>query len=225
MYSIFSPLSEPSGVSCARYPLSPAAICSLPECSLRWGSLEARAGGWGATSPKEMLSTGACRRVIMTSSVSATMVILKLTTPTHLHPCLALIPPYLLLEKPLKKKHISGLMYSKMSFAPLCWLFSTLSLSPTVWGYGFLSVTIINLASLLGLVLTPLIKKSYFPKILTYFVGLAIGTLFSNAIFQLIPEVRRLGCLFLWIIVAFKCFSTLYILSLHNSCSSLWSGL
>lgn len=49
-------------------------------------------------------------------------------------------------------------------------------------------MTIINLASLLGLVLTPLIKKSYFPKILTYFVGLAIGTLFSNAIFQLIPE-------------------------------------
>ncbi|KAM8802908.1 metal cation symporter ZIP8 isoform 1-T2 [Rhynchonycteris naso] len=57
-----------------------------------------------------------------------------------------------------------------------------------VWGYGLLSVTIINLASLLGLILTPLIKKSYFPKILTYFVGLAIGTLFSNAIFQLIPE-------------------------------------
>lgn len=57
-----------------------------------------------------------------------------------------------------------------------------------VWGYGFLSVTVINLASLLGLILTPLIKKSYFPKILTYFVGLAIGTLFSNAIFQLIPE-------------------------------------
>ncbi|XP_023590474.1 metal cation symporter ZIP8 [Trichechus manatus latirostris] len=57
-----------------------------------------------------------------------------------------------------------------------------------VWGYGFLSVTIINLASLLGLVLTPMIKKPYFPKILTYFVGLAIGTLFSNAIFQLIPE-------------------------------------
>ncbi|KAL6081095.1 hypothetical protein STEG23_005426, partial [Scotinomys teguina] len=57
-----------------------------------------------------------------------------------------------------------------------------------VWSYGILSVTIINLASLLGLILTPLIKKSYFPKILTYFVGLAIGTLFSNAIFQLIPE-------------------------------------
>lgn len=52
-------------------------------------------------------------------------------------------------------------------------------------------MTIINLASLLGLVLTPLLRKPYFPKILTYFVGLAIGTLFSNAIFQLIPEVRR----------------------------------
>ncbi|KAM6345618.1 LOW QUALITY PROTEIN: metal cation symporter ZIP8 [Podargus strigoides] len=57
-----------------------------------------------------------------------------------------------------------------------------------VWGFGFLAVTIINLASLLGLILTPLLKKSYFPKVLTYFVGLAVGTLFSNAIFQLIPE-------------------------------------
>lgn len=57
-----------------------------------------------------------------------------------------------------------------------------------VWGFGFLAVTIINFASLLGLVLTPLLRKPYFPKILTYFVGLAIGTLFSNAIFQLIPE-------------------------------------
>ncbi|XP_063165957.1 metal cation symporter ZIP8 isoform X2 [Candoia aspera] len=60
--------------------------------------------------------------------------------------------------------------------------------STEVWGFGFLAVTIISLASLLGLVLTPLLKKDYFPKILTYFVGLAIGTLFSNAIFQLIPE-------------------------------------
>ncbi|XP_028932837.1 metal cation symporter ZIP8 [Ornithorhynchus anatinus] len=57
-----------------------------------------------------------------------------------------------------------------------------------VWGYGFLAVTVINLASLLGMFFIPWIKKPYFPKILTYFVGLAIGTLFSNAIFQLIPE-------------------------------------
>lgn len=57
-----------------------------------------------------------------------------------------------------------------------------------VWGFSFLSVTIINLTSLVGLFITPLVKKPYFPKILTFFVGLAIGTLFSNAIFQLIPE-------------------------------------
>ncbi|XP_034530229.1 metal cation symporter ZIP14 isoform X2 [Notolabrus celidotus] len=57
-----------------------------------------------------------------------------------------------------------------------------------MWGYGFLAVTVINLASLLGLLLIPFTKKSYFPKVLTYFIGLAIGTLFSNAVLQLIPE-------------------------------------
>ncbi|KAJ8407665.1 hypothetical protein AAFF_G00275220 [Aldrovandia affinis] len=57
-----------------------------------------------------------------------------------------------------------------------------------VWGYGILAVTIINLSSLLGLALIPFTKKSYFPMVLTYFIGLAIGTLFSNAVLQLIPE-------------------------------------
>ncbi|XP_051812039.1 metal cation symporter ZIP8 [Acanthochromis polyacanthus] len=58
----------------------------------------------------------------------------------------------------------------------------------SVWGYGFLAVTVINLSSLLGLLLIPFTKKPYFPKVLTYFIGLAIGTLFSNAVLQLIPE-------------------------------------
>uniref|UniRef100_A0A673IWQ3 Zinc transporter ZIP8-like n=1 Tax=Sinocyclocheilus rhinocerous TaxID=307959 RepID=A0A673IWQ3_9TELE len=61
-----------------------------------------------------------------------------------------------------------------------------------VWGYGFLAVTVINLAALLGLFLVPLTKKTYFPKVLTYFIGLAIGTLFSNAVLQLIPEALGL---------------------------------
>lgn len=61
-------------------------------------------------------------------------------------------------------------------------------ISSAVWGYGFLAVTVINLASLLGLLLIPFTKKPYFPKVLTYFIGLAIGTLFSNAVLQLIPE-------------------------------------
>ncbi|KAF7710629.1 metal cation symporter ZIP8 isoform X1 [Silurus meridionalis] len=64
----------------------------------------------------------------------------------------------------------------------------TVTIEPQVWGYSFLAVTLINLASLLGLFLVPFTKKSYFPKVLTYFIGVAIGTLFSNAVLQLIPE-------------------------------------
>nr|XP_057933528.1 metal cation symporter ZIP8 [Doryrhamphus excisus] len=63
-----------------------------------------------------------------------------------------------------------------------------LTVDYSVWGWGFLAVTVINLAALLGLLLIPFTKKSYFPKVLTYFIGLAIGTLFSNAVLQLIPE-------------------------------------
>lgn len=74
---------------------------------------------------------------------------------------------------------------------PSCPFTTTKALPPldySVWGYGFLAVTVINLASLLGLLLIPFTKKPYFPKVLTYFIGLAIGTLFSNAVLQLIPE-------------------------------------
>uniref|UniRef100_A0A8C2ZUQ7 Solute carrier family 39 member 8 n=1 Tax=Cyclopterus lumpus TaxID=8103 RepID=A0A8C2ZUQ7_CYCLU len=66
--------------------------------------------------------------------------------------------------------------------------YSGTHLNRDMWGYGFLAVTVINLASLLGLFLIPFTKKPYFPKMLTYFIGLAIGTLFSNAVLQLIPE-------------------------------------
>lgn len=83
--------------------------------------------------------------------------------------------------------------YSSSSlYLHACTKFVLSSCMFTVWGYGFLAVTIINLASLLGLVLIPFTKKPYFPKVLTYFIGLAIGTLFSNAVLQLIPEVRNI---------------------------------
>ncbi|XP_005864661.1 PREDICTED: zinc transporter ZIP14 isoform X3 [Myotis brandtii] len=57
-----------------------------------------------------------------------------------------------------------------------------------VWGFGFLSVSLINLASLLGALVLPCMEKAFFSRVLTYFIALSIGTLFSNALFQLIPE-------------------------------------
>ncbi|XP_054854488.1 metal cation symporter ZIP14 isoform X2 [Eublepharis macularius] len=60
--------------------------------------------------------------------------------------------------------------------------------STEVWGFGFLSVSLINLAALLGVFVVPCTKKVFFARVLTYFIALSIGTLFSNALFQLIPE-------------------------------------
>lgn len=59
-----------------------------------------------------------------------------------------------------------------------------------VWGFGFLSVSLINLASLLGVLVLPCTEKAFFSRVLTYFIALSIGTLLSNALFQLIPEVQ-----------------------------------
>ncbi|XP_019497541.1 PREDICTED: zinc transporter ZIP14 isoform X1 [Hipposideros armiger] len=60
--------------------------------------------------------------------------------------------------------------------------------SMEVWGFGFLSVSVINLASLLGALVLPCTEKAFFSRVLTYFIALSIGTLLSNALFQLIPE-------------------------------------
>uniref|UniRef100_A0ACB8EXF8 Uncharacterized protein n=1 Tax=Sphaerodactylus townsendi TaxID=933632 RepID=A0ACB8EXF8_9SAUR len=62
--------------------------------------------------------------------------------------------------------------------------------SAEVWGFGFLSVSLINVAAFLGVFVVPCTKKVFFSRILTYFIALSIGTLFSNALFQLIPEVH-----------------------------------
>lgn len=59
----------------------------------------------------------------------------------------------------------------------------------TVWGYGFLCVTVISLCSLVGASVVPFMKKTFYKRLLLYFIALAIGTLYSNALFQLIPEV------------------------------------
>ncbi|XP_021116900.1 zinc transporter ZIP14 isoform X3 [Heterocephalus glaber] len=57
-----------------------------------------------------------------------------------------------------------------------------------VWGFGFLSVSLINLASLLGVLVVPCTERAFFRRVLAYFIALSIGTLLSNALFQLIPE-------------------------------------
>nr|XP_060643247.1 metal cation symporter ZIP14 isoform X1 [Anolis sagrei ordinatus] len=60
--------------------------------------------------------------------------------------------------------------------------------SAEVWGFGFLCVTIISLCSLVGASVVPFMKKTFYKRLLLYFIALAIGTLYSNALFQLIPE-------------------------------------
>nr|XP_056716377.1 metal cation symporter ZIP14 [Euleptes europaea] len=60
--------------------------------------------------------------------------------------------------------------------------------SAEVWGYGFLCVTVISLCSLVGACVVPFMKKTFYKRLLLYFIALAIGTLYSNALFQLIPE-------------------------------------
>ncbi|XP_015354995.1 metal cation symporter ZIP14 isoform X2 [Marmota marmota marmota] len=57
-----------------------------------------------------------------------------------------------------------------------------------VWGYGLLCVTVISLCSLMGASVVPFMKKTFYKRLLLYFIALAIGTLYSNALFQLIPE-------------------------------------
>lgn len=39
--------------------------------------------------------------------------------------------------------------------------------------------------------MVPVMKKTFYKRLLLYFIALAIGTLYSNALFQLIPEVWR----------------------------------
>ncbi|XP_033926461.1 metal cation symporter ZIP14 isoform X2 [Melopsittacus undulatus] len=57
-----------------------------------------------------------------------------------------------------------------------------------VWGFGLLCVTIISLCSLVGASIVPFMRKTFYKRLLLYLLALAIGTLYSNALFQLIPE-------------------------------------
>lgn len=64
-----------------------------------------------------------------------------------------------------------------------------LSLRPPVWGFSFLSVTVINVFSLTGVFIVPLLKMRHAKHAIIFFIAIAVGTLYSTAILQLLPEV------------------------------------
>ena len=58
------------------------------------------------------------------------------------------------------------------------------------YGYGFLAVSIVSALSIVGLLAFPFMEKTLFQYILAAFTALAVGTLFGDAMFHLIPFVR-----------------------------------
>ncbi|XP_046665099.1 metal cation symporter ZIP8-like [Homalodisca vitripennis] len=61
--------------------------------------------------------------------------------------------------------------------------------TPTqVWMFGGLSVALISLSGIFGAVLWPIFNSPFYPHVMRVLIGLAVGSLSSTAIFQLIPE-------------------------------------
>ncbi|XP_061647629.1 zinc transporter ZIP10 isoform X2 [Phyllopteryx taeniolatus] len=56
------------------------------------------------------------------------------------------------------------------------------------WVWGFVSITIISLLSLLGVILVPILDQSCFKFLLTFLVALAVGTLSGDALLHLLPH-------------------------------------
>lgn len=56
------------------------------------------------------------------------------------------------------------------------------------WIWGFVSITIISLLSLLGVVLIPLMNRVFYKFLLSFLVALAVGTLSGDAFLHLIPH-------------------------------------
>ena len=57
-----------------------------------------------------------------------------------------------------------------------------------IFGYGFIAVTIINLSSIGGLMVVPLMRKQAYSRLLLFFIAMAASALLSNALFHLIPQ-------------------------------------
>ena len=61
----------------------------------------------------------------------------------------------------------------------------------SAWGFGFLSVTIISCASLLGAFVVPFMNQSFYKILLLFMVSLAVGVLSGSGFFHLIPHVSN----------------------------------
>ncbi|XP_051997777.1 zinc transporter ZIP10 [Xyrauchen texanus] len=59
-----------------------------------------------------------------------------------------------------------------------------------IWIWGFVSITIISLLSLLGVILVPILNQSCFKFLLTFLVALAVGTLSGDALLHLLPHAQ-----------------------------------
>lgn len=59
----------------------------------------------------------------------------------------------------------------------------------SVWGYGFLSITVISLLSFLGVLIIPFMSKAFFDPALSFLVAMAVGALCGDALLHLIPHV------------------------------------
>ncbi|XP_061622923.1 metal cation symporter ZIP14 isoform X2 [Phyllopteryx taeniolatus] len=57
-----------------------------------------------------------------------------------------------------------------------------------VWGFSFLSVSVVNVFALTGVFMVPVMKTRHMKHIFTFSIALAIGTLYSTAVLQLLPE-------------------------------------
>ena len=60
-----------------------------------------------------------------------------------------------------------------------------------VWGYGVLMVTVISLASVVGVAVIPVMSKPFYSRIMTGLIGLAVGSLAASSVFHLIPGAFR----------------------------------
>uniref|UniRef100_A0A915IDL7 Uncharacterized protein n=1 Tax=Romanomermis culicivorax TaxID=13658 RepID=A0A915IDL7_ROMCU len=61
-----------------------------------------------------------------------------------------------------------------------------------IWGIGLFFVTLISSCAAVGIMLMPCLSKRTYNTVLTYFIGLGVGSLSGSAIFHLLPQVRNI---------------------------------